>query len=76
LKKFTKTPEYSQTWKLPDIFFKDSELDLNNEVFKLLQEYAKTSEYTRGRKIPWRFFDEKWFIKIDALKREIDKKDS
>lgn len=76
LKKFTKTPEYSQTWKLPDIFFKNGKLDLNNEVFKLLQEYAKTSEYTRGRKIPWRFFDEKWFIKIDALKREINKKDS
>ena len=75
LKKFTKTPEYSQTWKLPKIFFnKDGKLDLDNEVFKLLQEFAKTSEYSRGRKIPSRFFDENWFIKLDTLKAELNKK--
>ncbi|MBQ5945384.1 hypothetical protein IJL65_03155 [bacterium] len=44
---------------MPKIFFnKDGKLDLDNEVFKLLQEFAKTSEYSRGRKIPSRFFDE------------------
>ena len=75
LKKFTKTPEYSQTWQLPKEFFnKDGKLDLDNEVFKSLQEFAKTREYSRGRKIPSRFFDEKWFIKLDVLKWEINDK--
>lgn len=75
LKKFTKTPQYSQTWQLPKIFFNENgKLDLDSEVFKLLQKFAKTSEYSRGRKIPSRFFDEKWFIKLDVLKWEISEK--
>ena len=75
LKKFTKTPEYSQTWQLPKVFFNENgKLDLDNEVFKSLQEFAKTREYSRGRKIPPRFFDEKWFIKLDVLKAELQKK--
>jgi hypothetical protein len=45
---------------LPKEFFNENgKLDLDNEVFKSLQEFAKTREYSRGRKIPPRFFDEK-----------------
>lgn len=73
LKKFTKTPQYAETWKLPEFFFnKDWKLNLDNEVFQLLQEYAKTSEYLKSRKIPTRFFDDKWYIDVKVLKSNIE----
>ena len=73
LKKFTKTPEYAKTWKLPERFFDESwKLNLNTEEFKYLQEFAKTSEYSRIRKIPSRFFDDNWYINTELLKNELE----
>jgi len=73
LKKFTKTPEYAKTWKLPECFFdKEWRLDLNNEVFKLLQEFSKTNEYSRDKKIPPELFDENWYINLELLKAKIE----
>ena len=73
LKKFTKTPEYAETWKLPQCFFDEQwKLDLNNEVFKYLQEFSKTGEYSRTRKIPSRFFNDAWYINLELLKSEIE----
>ncbi len=73
LKKFTKTPEYTKTWKLPKEFFdEDNKLNLDNEVFTYLQKYAKTNEYLKNRKIHPRFFDKNWFINLNLLKAEIE----
>lgn len=73
LKKFTKSPEYAKTWKLPKKFFDENwKLNLNTEEFKYLQEFAKTSEYSRIRKIPSRFFDDNWYINIEILKNELE----
>jgi len=74
LKRFTKTPEYAKTWKLPERFFNEKwKLDLDNEIFKLLQEFSKTNEYSKTRKIPSRFFDENGYINVELLKSEIQK---
>lgn len=76
LKKFTKTPEYAKTWKLPERFFdKNWKLKLDTEEFKYLQEFYKTSEYSRIRKIPSRFFDKDWYIDKEILKNEIESKE-